>query len=161
MQQLDHYDIAILDALQKNGRISRRALAEKIGLSLTPCNVRFNRLQGQDLIRSYNAEMDFTDIVEFNTIIVTVVLARHRTVDFEDFEAEITAIPQIVECFALTGGYDYIMKVVENSISDFQLLMQELLAKNPIIVKYHSYICTKTILAKQQPSVGYLVAQAG
>ena len=65
MHKLDRYDIAILDVLQTDGRISRRALADKIGLSLTPCNTRFKRLENKNLIKSYNTNVNLKKIVEW------------------------------------------------------------------------------------------------
>ena len=143
--KLDAIDIHILATVQKYGRMSKTALAEKVNLSATPCWTRLNRLENAGIIRGYHAEIAFELIAKMTTVILEVSLKRHRHEDFEIFEKRINELDEIVECIATGGGVDYILKMVVPSIDEYQKLVDALLLENLGIDRYFTYIVTREI----------------
>ena len=142
---LDRYDIAILNILQENGRISKRALADKIGLSVSPCWVRMRKLEDMGYIQGYNANLDFDRIARFCYVTTTVRLETHHAADFRRFERAIKATPQIVHCEAVIGEIDYILKFVTTDIDHYQQLIEQLLEQDVGIMMYFSHVRSKAI----------------
>ena len=95
--KLDAYDVKILAALQRNGRITKIKLAEEIGLSPSPCWERMRRLESQGLIHGYHADIDIEQLLHTSTILVEVSLRSHQSKDFERFEQAIMEVPEIVD----------------------------------------------------------------
>ncbi|WP_101068187.1 Lrp/AsnC family transcriptional regulator [Roseovarius salinarum] len=146
---LDAADIRILSALQRNGPLSKTRLAELVNLSPTPCRERVSRLTRAGLIRGYRAEIALDRLGEITTVIVTVSLTTHRAADFARFERRIADTDAIVECLATGGGMDYVLKIVTRRLSDFQALMEALLAEDLGIGRYMTYIVTRQV--KSEP----------
>ena len=126
--RLDAIDLKILATLQKEGRITKQALAERVNLSPTPCWERLKRLEKAGFIKGYRAEIDLAKLAAMTTVLVEVVLLQHRLEDFEIFERAVQGIPEIVECLATGGGIDYLLKIVTRDIDAYQRLIDELLA---------------------------------
>jgi len=145
MRKLDRFDVAILEALQSDGRMTRMKLSEVVGLSQTPCHERVKRLEKEKLIKSYHAEIDINRLINFSLAYVTVMLSSHRAADFDIFERSIRKYDEILECHALGGGVDYIMKVVTRDISEYQQFMEDLLEREIGISQYFTHFVTKPV----------------
>lgn len=143
--RLDAFDIKILVALQRDGRMTKLKLAEKIGLSPSPCWARLKRLEQAGIIRGYRAVVDIDHLLHTATVLVSVSLASHCESDFERFETAAQTIPEIVECYATGGGVDYMLRVVVIDIDHYQRLIDELLAAGIGIERYFTYIVTKVV----------------
>jgi Lrp/AsnC family transcriptional regulator of ectoine degradation len=154
--RLDAIDLKILATLQKQGRITKLALAERINLSPTPCWERLKRLEKAGLIEGYHAEINLAKLGVSTTILVEVTLKQHRYQDFELFERNVRRIPEIVECHATGGGIDYLLKVVTRDIDAYQRLIDELLTAEIGIDRYFTYVVTRTIKSAPQPPVEVL-----
>ncbi|WP_404361769.1 Lrp/AsnC family transcriptional regulator [Marinobacter sp.] len=144
---LDAVDVRILSAVQQHGQISKARLSELVNLSPTPCWIRLAKLKKAGLITGYRGEIAVDRILDLAKVIVTVSLKSHNRSDFERFEKCIQGIDEIVECSATGGGSDYVMKVITNSLQDFQNLMDELLNKELGIERYVIYVITREIKA--------------
>ena len=96
--KLDAFDIKILAALQRNGRMTKLKLAEEINLSPSPCWERLRRLEEAGIIRGYHAEIDIDQLTRSTVVFVEVTLQSHQAHDFRRFEDTIKEIPEIVEC---------------------------------------------------------------
>ena len=142
---LDAADIRILAALQQHGPLSKSALAERVGLSATPCWTRYARLREAGLIRGYHAELELERIVDLTRVVVTVSLGSHRRRDFERFEEHVRRRHEIVDCIATGGGMDYVMTVVTSGLPAFQRLIDEMLGAELEIERYMTYIATRRI----------------
>lgn len=143
--KLDKYDITILHELQRNGRISKRDLAEKIGLSVSPCWVRMRRLEELGYIKAYHAEIDLERIARYCYVTTLVRLEAHHARDFQRFEAAIHEMPQIVRCDAVIGEVDYILQFVAIDIDHYQRLIEGLLEREIGILNYFSHVRSKAI----------------
>lgn len=159
--KLDSYDIKILATLQRDGRITKLKLAEAIGLSPSPCWERMRRLQEAGLIRGFHADVDVAKVVRTTTVFVEVTLQNHQAEDFAHFEAAVQDVPEIVECQAIGGGADYIMKVVTTDIESYQNLIDRLLDAKIGIGRYFTYIVTKPVKPPRGAPLEHLLAQAG
>jgi Lrp/AsnC family transcriptional regulator of ectoine degradation len=159
--KLDAYDIRILATLQRDGRITKLKLAEEIGLSPSPCWERMKRLQEAGFIRGFHADVDVAKVVRATTVFVEVTLNSHGAEDFERFEAAVHDVPEIVECQAIGGGADYIMKVVTTDIEAYQALIDRLLAAKVGIGRYFTYIVTKPVKRPRGAPLAHLMEQAG
>lgn len=144
-QALDKLDIKILAALQRDGRITKLALSQDVGLSPSACLERMKRLEDAGVVRGYLAELNATRIARCTTVFTEVTLARHAAADFQSFEARIQAVPEVVECHATGGGIDYIMKLICRDIQHYQTLIDSLLEADIGIGRYFTYVVTKPV----------------
>ena len=151
--RLDAIDIKILATLQKEGRITKLALAERVNLSPTPCWERLKRLQNAGFIAGYRAEIALAKLGSATTVLVEVTLKQHRIEDFEVFERAVRQVPEIVECLATGGGIDYLLKIVSQDIDAYQRLIDELLTANIGIDRYFTYVVTRTVKSAAQAPV--------
>ena len=143
--KLDSIDLRILEAVQKDGRITKLKLAELAGLSPTPCWLRLRKLEQAGLIAGYHAKLSPRRTASFASVLVEVTLASHRQADFDRFERAIAQMPEVVACWSVSGGVDYILKVVARDIDSYQRLIDRMLAAEIGIDRYFTYIVTRTV----------------
>ncbi|TIT21471.1 MAG: Lrp/AsnC family transcriptional regulator [Mesorhizobium sp.] len=143
--KLDPIDLKILDAIQRDGRITKLALAEKVGLSPTPCWMRLRKLEKAGVVSGYHARIAMRAIAPVATVLMEVTLASHRQADFDRFERVIRDIREIVACWSVGGGVDYLLKVMARDIDAYQRLVDTLLEREIGIDRYFTYIVTKTV----------------
>lgn len=143
--KLDAIDLKILSELQANGQMSKVKLAETIGLSVSPCWERVKKLERAGVIKGYRAVVDVAKVVRHATILVEVTLKQHRSEDFQRFEHAIADMPEVVECYAIGGGADYILKIMAPDIDRYQRMIDELLVSDIGIERYFTYIVTKNV----------------
>lgn len=155
-QRLDAIDVKILGTLQREGRITKQALAERVNLSPTPCWTRLKRLEKAGFIKGYHAEIDLLKLAGATTVLVEIVLKQHRLEDFEIFERAMRQVPEVVECAATGGGIDYLLKVVTPDIDSYQRLIDSLLGSGIGIERYFTYVVTRQVKAAAQPPVELL-----
>lgn len=143
--KLDKYDLKILETIQKDGRITKTKLAEKINLSPSPTWERLKRLEEGGVISGYYGKINLKKIAPVTTVMVEVVLKRHQRGDFKRFEDAVISTPEVVECLAVGGGIDYLMRIMTSDIDTYQRFMDSLLEDDIGIDKYFTYIVTKPI----------------
>lgn len=154
--KLDSIDLRILEAVQREGRITKLALAEKVGLSPTPAWLRLRKLEKAGIIAGYHAAVDLRTVVPLTAVLVEVTLRSHRQADFDRFERAVRDLPEIVACWSVGGGVDYVLKVVCRDIDAYQRLIDGLLARELGIERYFTYIVTRTVKEEAGPAVGAL-----
>ncbi|WBU58832.1 Lrp/AsnC family transcriptional regulator [Paracoccus albus] len=153
--RLDDRDIAILATLSREGRISKTDLAARVNLSPTPCWERMKRLEKAGLIAGYRAEVNLAALGPHVQVFVTLELESHRAESFQIFERTIAQITEITGCWAIGGGYDYLLQVVSEDVAAFQDLMDGLLESRAGVRRYYSYIVTKPV--KNEPPASALL----
>ncbi|RDL45583.1 Lrp/AsnC family transcriptional regulator [Marinomonas piezotolerans] len=125
---LDKFDISILAALQNNGRLSNRELADKIGLSNAPCWRRLKRLEDERYISGYKAELDGKKINLNVMAFAQVSMDNHHPETLEPFLTIVSNCPEIQECHSVSGDCDYLLKVVTRDLDSYdELLSHKLL----------------------------------
>ena len=151
MLKLDDRDIRILSILSREGRISKTELARRINLSPTPCWDRLQRLEQAGVITGYHAGISLKSVASHVVVFVVVELENHRAEAFQSFETAVGEHDEIVACWALGGGYDYLMQVVAKDIDAYQRLMDALLERKVSVARYFTYIVTKDVKAGAAP----------
>ncbi len=158
---LDDRDIRILEILSREGRLSKTALAERVHLSATACWERLKRLEEEGLIEGYRAEVALAKLAPHVSIFVMAELESHRGADFERFEAAVLRRPEITGCWALGGGFDYLLQVVARDIDSYQRLIDGLLAEEVGLKRYFTYVMTKSVKPGGPPPIAALLGQPG
>lgn len=127
----DRAEVAILGVLQAEGRISNVDLAERIGLSESPCFRRVRQLEERGVIKGYGARLDQRQLGLQVTAFVQVSLEKQDDRKQRAFLARVEAEEHIVECHAMSGSHDYLLKVVAHSIDHFSDLSMNRILKFP------------------------------
>lgn len=156
---LDDRDIKILAILSAEGRIAKAELARRVNLSAAPCWERLNRLEAAGLIRGYRAEIALARLAPHVSVFVMVELDNHRAESFQIFERAMARHEEVVGCWALGGGFDYLLNVVTPSIDSYQRLIDGLLETNIGLKRYFTYIVTKEVKAAPPPLAALLAAR--
>lgn len=126
---MDIYDIKILKAIQQDGRISNKELAKKVNLSPAPCWRRMHALEESGYIKSYTALLDHKKIGLTITAFAHVSLDDHHEKTVKSFDQAIANWPEVQECHATSGGYDYLLKITTVDMQDYNDFMYEKLLK--------------------------------
>ena len=145
--RLDDRDIAILRVLSTEGRITKAALAERIGLSPTPAWERLRKLEQAGLIEGYRAEIALRKLGPHVTVFMAAELADHTGPSFRAFEAAAKRYDEVVACWALGGGFDYLLQIVTRDIDAYQRLIDAMLDAQIGLARYFTYIVTKPVKA--------------
>ncbi|KJS41246.1 MAG: AsnC family transcriptional regulator [Roseovarius sp. BRH_c41] len=148
--KLDRIDVRILAELQRNGRITNVELADLVHLSPSPCLIRVKKLQQAGYITGYTAKIDVAKLGETLTVFTEFTLKNHRQIDFARFQEALEKIDSCVECHLVSGGYDYLVKFVTASITDYQDIIEALIDRDVGIDKYFSFVVIKTPFVKTQ-----------
>jgi len=139
MYKLDERDIQILSILQEEGRITKTALADRLNLSLTPSWDRLQRLEEEGIIESYGARLSSSFLKNFHLVITEVELESHKEGEFARFEDAIMSFDEVISCWSVGGGLDYILKILVKDVSDYQDLLKRMLKANIGLRRYFSY----------------------
>lgn len=154
---LDDRDVKILQILSREGRISKVELARRVNLSATPCWERLKRLEEAGLITGYRAEIALSRLGPSVTVFVAVELETHRAGSFRAFEEAVGRQDEIVACWALGGGFDYLLQVITSDIDSYQRLIDALLGQPIGLRRYFSYIVTKEVKSAGTPPLDLLM----
>ncbi|WP_439106959.1 Lrp/AsnC family transcriptional regulator [Congregibacter sp.] len=144
-EKLDSTDLAILDLLQNDCSLSTAAIAERVNLSQSPCWRRISRLEEQGLIRERVALLDRQglgmDVVVFATVNLTAT-GRQNLLSFEE---DIVRYPEVIECYTMTGIWDYLLKIVTRDVRHYEQFVRETLSTNPDLRELHSHMAVTEI----------------
>lgn len=142
MGGLDAFDRRILSELQRDGRICISELAERVGLSTSPCWRRVKALEERGIISGYSAIVDQAALGLGLNVFVSATLDLH---DAERFEAAVAERPEVVECFAMTGEQDYLLHVLCKDIDSFDNFLRHELIHLPGVRQVRSSFALKQI----------------
>ena len=154
--RLDQRDLKILRVLAAEGRITKAALAERVGLSPTPCWERLRKLEEAGIVEGYRADIALRKLGPHVTVFMAAELADHTAARFRQFEDEIRRRDEITACWALGGGFDYILQIVTRDIDAYQRLVDELLEARIGLARYFTYVVTKPVKGAGVPPLRLL-----
>jgi DNA-binding Lrp family transcriptional regulator len=143
--KLDRFDKAILQALQLDGRVSNAALAERLSLSESACLRRIRALEESGLVEGYTALINQQKAGCPVNVFVNITLERQDETDLRRFEEAVRKIPEVMECYLMTGDYDYAVRVVVADTADFERLHSKHLTRLPGVARVHSSFALRTI----------------
>ncbi|WP_092177534.1 winged helix-turn-helix transcriptional regulator [Bosea sp. OK403] len=137
---LDWLDIKLLDHIQRNGHCSNVELSAAVGLSPSPCLARVKRLCEAGVIRGYDANIALEKLGNFITVFSEITISEHRRDSFRLFEEAAETLPEITECYNVSGGCDYILKIIVESMSRFSAIRDHMLELDVGIIKFSNRI---------------------
>lgn len=142
---VDGYDRRILEALQTNGRLTNLELADRVGLSPSPCLRRVRALEAAGLIKGYGARLDRKKIGLGMTVFVAVNIELHREIEAIKFRDTLAMFPEVVSCYITSGDYDFLLQVVVPDLDAFREFSLERLIKVPGVKGIHSSFVIETV----------------
>lgn len=144
---IDKLDKRILRELQENGRLTNTELAERIGLSPTPCARRVKRLEEEGIIRDHVVLLDASTLGLKLTALIQISMDRHTPDRFERFEAEVRKHPEVLECLLITGqSADYQLKVIVPDMEYYQEFLLNTITRIEGVADVHSSFIMRKVL---------------
>ncbi|HXC30134.1 MAG TPA: Lrp/AsnC family transcriptional regulator [Stellaceae bacterium] len=160
ISDLDAIDRNIVAALQENGRLTNVELADRIGLSPSPCLRRVKRLESEGYIQAYRAVLDRKRIGLGLTVFVGVKIEAHANDRAEAFQQAVAAMPETVSCHLVAGDIDYLLEVVVPDLDHYQRYLVDKLLNLPIVREVRSNIVLQPVKAAAPLPLGHLSAAA-
>jgi len=145
MESLDRHDVVLLTELQRDSRQTVQQLAERVGLSSTPCWKRVKEMESAGIIRGYTALVDREKVGLSLCVIAELNLTRHSEDEVRRFEKAVADAPQIVSCYSTTGQADYVIKVLVRDIKDYEQFLHETAFKLPGVTHVRSSVVLKEV----------------
>ncbi|WP_193367718.1 Lrp/AsnC family transcriptional regulator [Pelagibius marinus] len=145
MDELDQYDVALLDALQQDNRQTSEMLAIAVGLSPTACQRRMKRLREAGYIAADVSVLDPAKVGRRITFIVQVDLARGRADIVDGFKRDMQKIPEVQQCYYVTGECDFVLVVVAEDLAHYEQLTRRLFYGNNVIRKFHTQVVMDSV----------------
>ncbi len=147
---MDRTDFRILHHLQNNGRISNAELADLVGLSPSPCLRRVKALEQAGIIKRYAAIVDAKAVGLPISIFVNVSLQRQERSSLEKFEEQIAKYAEIMECYLMTGSFDYVLRIVVPDLDSYERFLAEKLTRTPGVANIQSSFTLKQVVYKTE-----------
>lgn len=138
--KIDQIDGKILDLLQQNSRLSNQEIANQVGSSVSSVWRRINALEEAGVITAYGLTVSPEKMGYSETILLQVSLGQHHDDYLEEFTELVNAIPEILECYATTGEYDYVLKVLATDMRSYHRFLRNSLMSKPYISKTFSQV---------------------
>ncbi len=142
---LDRYDLAILRTLENNGRMTTIELADRIGLSKTPCHARIKRLETQGYIKGYAAVLNQELMGNKHVAFVQVKLKDTRAHALKAFNEAVQSVPVIEECHMMASDFDYILKVRTTDIATYREILGETITALPFVASTSTFVAMEIV----------------
>jgi Lrp/AsnC family leucine-responsive transcriptional regulator len=144
-EALDALDRRILEALQADGRLTLVELAERVGLSASPCLRRMRRLEEEGFISGYRASLDRARIGLGLTVFMGIKVDGHRDENAAALGAAIQAMPEVVACHVVSGAADFLLEVVVPDLAHYERLLFGTVLKLPMVKDVQSHFALRTV----------------
>lgn len=149
----DALNVRILKELQRDCRISLADLGARVGLSASACHRRVQQLEEAGVILGYGARLDVRKLGYAMEFFVEVSLKAQSDKALDAFERAVRSAPEILECHLMTGGSDYMLRIVAADALDFERIHRECLSSLPNVARLQSHLSIRTV----RPWMGYPV----
>ncbi|MDK4717841.1 Lrp/AsnC family transcriptional regulator [Rhizobium sp. CNPSo 3968] len=156
MTALDAIDRNILRFLRLDARRSNASLAAEVGLSPSACLRRIKLMEKAGIIRGYTALINAGNDEAVIAVIINITLERQTEDHLDRFEAAVRKHPEICECFLMTGGSDYLLRVEVANAREFESIHKDILSKLPGVLRIHSSFSIRNVLATRKQKAGRL-----
>jgi Lrp/AsnC family leucine-responsive transcriptional regulator len=150
---IDAFDLKILEALQQDGALSNQEIAERVGLSPSPCSRRIRQLELEGVIAERAVRLSPHAVGLDLTVLLHIRMDRHTPERFENFEAVVANLPEVQECYLITGQEaDYQLKVIVPNMDEYQrLLLNKITRIDGVIGVHSSFVLRKAIDTTRVP----------
>ena len=145
LQDIGKIDRNILRVLQRDARISFAELARKVGLSTTPCKQRVKKLEHEGVIRGYQAILNPDALAAGLVVFVQIRLNRTAQDVFEDFKKAALELPEVQECYLVSGNFDYLIKARVADMAAYRALLGDTLLALPGVQESTSYVVMEQV----------------
>ncbi|WP_426417904.1 Lrp/AsnC ligand binding domain-containing protein [Aestuariirhabdus sp. LZHN29] len=145
MADLDKLDLAIINELQQNARITVTELASRVGLSKTPCQVRMRRLEEQGYIMGYVALVNQTKLGLSHIAFAQVTLSDTSSKALSAFNAAARKIPAVEQCHMIAGSFDYLLKVRTRDMADYRKVLGEQISELPHVLQSSTFVVMENV----------------
>jgi DNA-binding Lrp family transcriptional regulator len=147
---MDKYDKLILAALQRDGRVSNKHLAEQVNLSESSCLRRVRALEESGMIDRYAALLNQNEVGLPGNVFVQIGLHREVESELSAFEDAVRDIPEVMECYLMSGEFDYLIRVVVADMADFERIHKTKLTRLPGVARVNSSFGIRTVQRKTE-----------
>jgi Lrp/AsnC family leucine-responsive transcriptional regulator len=138
-EKLDSFDLKILAELQANGGLSNQEIADRVGLSASPCSRRIRQLEDSGVIRARVVRLEPREIGLDLTALIHIRMDRHTPERFEQFENAVRSHPEVQECYLITGQEaDYQLKITVPNMDEYQRFLLEKITRIEGVIGVHS-----------------------
>jgi len=151
--QLDAVDIAILNELQENGRLTNAELAERAGLSPSACHRRVKALEAGGIIDRYVAILSSEALGRGITVYVQVTLDNQKRDTLQAFEDAVEEVPEVMECYLMSGEADYLVRVLVRDANDYERVHREVMSALPGVARLQSSFTIRRVFSRTQMPV--------
>lgn len=145
IDQLDRFDLKIIDVLAVDGRMPVTELAQKVGLSKSPCQVRLKRLRDRGFILGFRAVLNPQKLRREHVTFVEVKLHDTREPSLEAFNEAILKVPEIEQCHLIAGPFDYLLKVRTKDIASYRRVLGEVISALPHVTSTSTYVAMQAV----------------
>ncbi len=145
MLKLDRIDRKILDELQRDGRLAITELAQRVGLSTSPCSERVRRLEREKVILGYHARVDPEALGRGLLVFVELTLSSKSSQTFEAVRQALLLEPRVIECHLISGSFDYLVKARLSAMREYRDLLGQILRQIPVPAQSNSYVVMEEI----------------
>ncbi|HEX9511893.1 MAG TPA: Lrp/AsnC family transcriptional regulator [Puia sp.] len=157
MHTLDSTDLQILRLLQHDAKLTNKEIADKLGKSVTPVYERIRKLEEEGIVNRYVALLNKELIGKSLVAFTTVQLKEHSLVALKGFEREVVKFPEVMECYQLTGQFDFLLKTAIRDMGEYKDLFMNRLATLPNIGSVQSYF----VLSEGKVETAYALEMSG
>jgi DNA-binding Lrp family transcriptional regulator len=145
---MDRIDRLILEALQRDGRMSNKQLARQVHLSESACLRRVRALEDEGMIERYVAMVSQSKAGMPGDVLVHIGLHREEQSELAAFEEAVQNIPEVMECYLMTGEFDYLLRIVVADMADFERIHKDELTRLPGVARVNSSVAIRTVLKR-------------
>lgn len=156
---MDLIDFRLMDALQRDGRLTNPELAEKVGLSPSQCSRRRAQLESEGAIRGYHAALEHGALGFGVIAFVQVTLATHSPDNSRRFQQLIERVDEVQEAFAVTGEADYLIRIVARDLPSLARILNETLLPHESVAHVRSSIALTTLKDSRLLPLGDRIAR--
>ncbi|OZG74975.1 leucine-responsive transcriptional regulator [Hahella sp. CCB-MM4] len=149
-KQIDRIDVAILNELQKNARISNTDLSRRVNLSPTPCLERVKRLERDGYIKKFTSVLNAKKLGAGLVVFIEIGLNRTSRDVFAEFKQAAIKVPEVQECHLVSGNFDYLIKARVADIDQYRALLGEKILSLPGVRDSRSYVVMETVKETQE-----------
>lgn len=143
--KIDNIDRAIIAALQTNAKMTLSDIAERVGLSKTPCQLRIKNMEKSGLITGYIAQVNHRMLGENHIVFVQVKLSDTKTRALKAFNEAVKTIPEIETCHMMAANYDYLLRVRTGDMGSFRALLGEKISTLPHVLQTSSFVAMENV----------------
>lgn len=151
--RIDSIDQRILHELQLDGRLGNNTLAERVNLSESACLRRVRRLEEDGLLRGYVALVDQPKAGYPDNVFVRITLHSQQQADLTAFEQAVVTLPEVMECYLMSGDADYLLRVIVSDARDYERIHSQSLTQLPGVARVHSSFALRTVVKKTEMPV--------